>query len=163
MNGRPKPFVIGPDGGEAYWFLGNLGIIRADGRATGGRYGLFEALLPKDAAPPLHSHPQDETFIILDGEMDVWVGGEQHRCDQGSTFMAPGHSPHTFLVRSETARVLTLSTPAGIEELVRAFNTPAKERRLPPDELFPSREEIAAVYRRLEITIHGPPPAPDAS
>lgn len=157
-----KPFVVSKDAGEAYWFLGNLGIIRADGQATGGRFGLFEALLPKDAAPPLHSHPQDETFIIVEGEMDVWLGGERHRCTPGAIFMAPRHSPHAFRVRSETARVLTLSTPAGIEELVRAFNTPAKERDLPPDDLFPSPEEIAAVYRRLEITIHGPPP-PDAS
>lgn len=155
-----EPIVVDAQGGEAWWFLGTLAIIRVSGEQTGGRYALFEALLPKDASPPLHSHPQDESFIVLEGELDISVGGHRSRATPGSIVFAPGSSPHSFLVLSESARVLILSTPAGIEHMVRALGTPAKARSLPPDELFPSDDQIEAVYKRLGMIVHGPPLSP---
>jgi quercetin dioxygenase-like cupin family protein len=157
---KPAPLVVPADGGEALWFLGTLAIIRVSGEQTSGRYAIFEALLPKDAAPPLHSHPQDETFVILDGELDVWVGEKQQRCSSGSIALAPGGCPHTFLVRSETARVLFLSTPAGIEQMVRKLGTSARSRTLPPDDLYPEQALIDAVNKEVGIIIHGPAPTP---
>ncbi len=155
-----KPLVVDPAGGEAIWFLGTLAIIRVSGEDTGGRYALFEVLLPKDAAPPFHSHPQDETFIVLDGEIDFWIGDDRSRCTAGSLAFAPAGTPHSFLVRSDVARALTLSTPAGIEQMVRQLGTPAEHRGLPPDDQYPSRERIEAVNRKLGIVFHGPPPTP---
>lgn len=155
-----KPLVVGPDGGEAIWFLGTLAIIRVSGEDTDGRYALFEALLPKDAAPRFHSHPQDETFIVLDGEIDFWIGDDRRTCIAGSLAFAPAKTPHSFLVRSDVARVLTLSTPAGIEQMVRRLGTRAERRGLPPDDLYPSGERIETVYKELGIVLHGPPPAP---
>lgn len=41
---------------------------------------------------------------------------------------------HTFRVDSETAQVLVLSTPAGLESMVRDGAVPASLPTLPPDQ-----------------------------
>ena len=54
--------------GERLWFLGTLARMKLDGEETAGRFAMWEGMLPHGAAPPLHSHPQDETFYVLEGE-----------------------------------------------------------------------------------------------
>jgi quercetin dioxygenase-like cupin family protein len=137
--------------------------------------------VPHGASPPLHSHPQDETFYVLDGEITAWVverelaeseGAEPpawvaeraRRCGVGAVVYAPGGTPHTFRVESDTARVLTLSTPAGIEEFVRALSEPALWPWLqpPPDGPRVASDRMQAVEREFGMVRHGPPP-PEAS
>jgi quercetin dioxygenase-like cupin family protein len=153
-----KSIAVDPDGGEARWFLGTLAIVKIDGAQTGGRFAIFESHLPHEAAPPLHSHPQDETFYVLDGTLTVWLNGVPKRCSAGSFASFPGGVPHTFFVESETARVMVTSTPAGIEQFVRALSEPAGERRIPDDDNYPEAETIKAVFAAHEVAILGPPP-----
>jgi quercetin dioxygenase-like cupin family protein len=157
----PGAAVVSPDQGERLWFLGTTATILVDGAQTGGRYGLFHGLFPFDAAPPLHSHPQDESFYVLAGEVSVWVGDiEQNRLGPGAMAFAPAGTPHTFRVETETAELLVLSTPAGIEDYVRALAEPATEPGLAPQGAARDLERIAAVERELRIVRHGPRPPP---
>jgi quercetin dioxygenase-like cupin family protein len=150
--------VVPPDGGEARHFLGTLATIKIDGEQTGGRYAIFESLLPHGAAPPLHSHPQDESFYVIEGTLSAWIDGVLQRCTAGSIAFFPGGTPHTFIVESESARVLVLSTPAGIERFVRALSVPTQERRLPDDASYPDTETIKAIFTKHDVAILGPPP-----
>ena len=146
---------------EPLWFLGTLARVLLDGEATGGRFAVIEFLFPKGASPPLHSHPQDETFYILDGEVTVWVEDKPRHCRPGATAFAPSGTPHSFRVESDTARMLVLSTPAGIEHYVRALSEPAEWPWLQPPADGPRvpAERIETVERELGVVRHGPPPA----
>jgi quercetin dioxygenase-like cupin family protein len=147
---------------DPLWFLGTLAHVKLDGEQTGGRFALFEVEFPRGAAPPLHSHPQDETFYVLEGELTAWLGDEEPRvCRQGAVAFAPGGVPHTFRVESDTARMLVLSTPAGIEEYVKALAEPATWPWLQPPAEGPRvpPERMAEVEKRLGMVRHGPPPA----
>lgn len=170
----PEPRVV--DGGETVWFLGTLARMKLDGQHTGGRFALWEGVLPHGAAPPLHSHPEDETFYVIEGEVTAWlvepdlagddsvppawVQTRAKRCGPGAAVFAPAAAPHTFRVESDTARMLFLSTPAGIERYVRALGEPAMWPWLPPPADGPRvpAERIAAVERELGVIRHGPPP-----
>src|SRR4051812_23593533 len=55
--------------GERLWFLGTLATIRLPAEASGGRFALIEGLFPRLASPPLHTHPQDETYVVVEGRM----------------------------------------------------------------------------------------------
>ena len=161
---------------ERLWFLGTLARMKLDGDHTGGRFALWEGELPQGAAPPLHSHPQDETFYVLEGEVTAWlvepelaedqasppawVKTRGRRCGVGAVTFAPAGAPHTFRVESDTARMLFLSTPAGIEDYVRALGEPALWPWLqpPPDAPRAPAERIATVERELGMVRHGPPP-----
>lgn len=160
MNDGATPGVIDPTGGEAWWFLGTLAIIRIDGAQTAGRFAIMEFLLPKDASPPVHAHPQDETFMLLDGQMTIWIAGQPRRCTPGSIAFAPGAVGHSFIVESDVARVLTLSTPSGIEEMVRGLGQRALERRIPDDDEapYPPTQKIEAVFAACGIMQLGPSP-----
>jgi quercetin dioxygenase-like cupin family protein len=158
------------------WFLGTLVRIKLTGEQTGGRFGLWEATLPHKASPPLHSHPQDETFYVLEGEVTVWivepalaedrtnppawVEARARQCGAGSVAFASGGTAHTFRVESDTARMLILSTPAGIEDYVRALAEPARWPWLqpPPDEPRVSAERLEAVERDHGVRRHAPAP-----
>jgi quercetin dioxygenase-like cupin family protein len=161
---------------ENLWFLGTLARMKLDGRQTGGRFALWEGVLPRGAAPPLHSHPQDETFHVIEGEVTAWlvepeladdqasppdwVKTRARRCGPGATVFASAGSPHTFRVESDTARMLFISTPAGIEDYVRALGEHARWPWLQPPADGPRvpLERIAAVERELGVIRHGPPP-----
>ncbi|HZA01790.1 MAG TPA: cupin domain-containing protein [Hyphomicrobiaceae bacterium] len=105
--------------GEQLWFLGTLAIIKAHGDTSCGRFALIEFLFPRHASPPLHTHPQDESYVVLDGQLTVQAGGERFELRPGGVAVVRMGVAHTFRVDSDTARVLVLSTPAGLEEMVR--------------------------------------------
>jgi len=146
---------------DALWFLGTLVRPKLDGAQTGGRFALWEGVLPRGAAPPLHSHPQDETFYVLEGELTVWIDTRERRCGPGAAVFAPAGTPHTFRIESDTARMLFLSTPAGIEDYVRALAEPARWPWLPPPPDGPRvpAERIRAVEEELGVVRHGPAPS----
>ena len=170
VQAEPRVVVAG---GESLWFLGTLARLRLTGEDTGGRFALWEGVLPHGAAPPLHSHPQDETVYVLDGEVTGWLvepdqvdGGWLESCAQtcrpGGAIFAPGGTPHTFRVESDTARMLFLSTPAGIEDYVRALAEPARWPWLPPPPDGPrvAAERLEAVERELGMVRYAPGPPP---
>ena len=158
---------------EPLWFLGTLVEVKLDGSQTGGRFSIQEALLPRGAAPPLHSHPQDETFYVLEGDVTFWIVPLELAQDRswvethaqparaGATVLAKAGTPHTFRVASDTARMLYLSTPAGLEDYVRALAEPARWPWLQPPADGPrvARKRLAEVEHRLGVVRHGPPPA----
>jgi quercetin dioxygenase-like cupin family protein len=170
-----EPRVVNSEG-QALWFLGTLAQMKLVGAQTGGRFGLWESVCPQGAAPPLHSHPQDETFYVLDGEITVWVvepdelrDGDRtwvkthaRRCGPGSVMFAPGGTPHTFRVETGTAKMLVISTPAGIEDLVHGLAEPAAWPWLPPPADGPraDRDRRVAIERETGMVIYAPPPVP---
>ena len=145
---------------EPLWFLGTLVRLKLTGEQTGGRFALWEGVLPRGAAPPLHTHPQDETFYVLEGSVLVW-SNEVRRCGPGAAVFVPGGTPHSFRIESDTARMLFLSTPAGIEDFVRALAEPAAWPWLqpPPDGPRVPQEQLDAVQREHGVTTLGPPPS----
>ena len=156
------PTWSAPGEGEQLWFLGTLATIKLPGEATDGRYALIEFLFPRHASPPLHTHPQDESYFVLDGRLTVQAGDERFELEPGAAAAVPMGVPHTFRVDSDTARVLVLSTPAGLERFVRAGSTPADAPTLPPaDAPRPSPEEIEEIFRAHGQVNCGPPLGPD--
>jgi quercetin dioxygenase-like cupin family protein len=158
---------------EPLWFLGTLARLKLTGEQTGGRFALWEGVLPRGAAPPLHSHPQDETFVVLAGRLtgwvvpdlddagDAWLETHARACGVGAVVFAPAGVPHTFRVESATAHMLFLSTPAGIEDYVRALAEPAAWPWLQPPADGPrvEPERMRAVERDLGMVRHGRSPA----
>jgi quercetin dioxygenase-like cupin family protein len=151
-----------PGHGDSFWFLGTLAIIRVPGDATDGRFALIEFLLPRNASPPLHTHPQDESYVLLDGEMTIKAGDERYELVADAIAVVPAGVPHTFRVDSGTARTLVLSTPAGIEGFVREGGVPAERLTLPPaDTPRPTPERMAEIFVSHEMITVGPPLGPD--
>src|SRR5436190_328861 len=148
--------------GEQRWFLGTLATIRVPGEVVDGRFALIEFLFPRFASPPRHTHPQDESYVVLDGRLTVDSGERRFSLEVGGAAVVPMGVPHTFRVDSETARILVLSTPAGLERLVRDGSVPAAAPTLPPaDAPRPSPDELSRIFDAHGQINCGPALGPD--
>ena len=156
------PIALGPDEGEALWFLGALATVKASAETTGGRVAVIEHLAPRGSGSPLHVHRrEDEWFYVIEGELTFWVGGEVIAAPAGSFVYGPRDVPHTFLVSSDEARFLLVTEPAGFEAFMRAGAQTAERLEIPPAPTEPPDVEgltrLAATYG---IEIVGPPGIP---
>ena len=84
--------------------------------------------------PPLHVHPvDDETFVVLEGSLAVFLpGGQRIDLAAGEAIVAPKGVPHVYRVESDQARWLAVVTPAGFDAFVREAGEPAERAELPP-------------------------------
>ena len=155
-------YALGPDDGEALWFNGALGLMRATAKQTDGRFAAFELRPRRGFAAPLHAHQnEDEFFLVLSGEVRLQHGDEIVEGIPGSFLYTPKGIGHSFHVDSDEARVLLFFGPAGVEGFFREVATPARSFSLPPaDEPVPDRETIIEIMRRHGQTVLGPPLPP---
>ncbi|MFL5780063.1 MAG: cupin domain-containing protein [Thermoleophilaceae bacterium] len=164
MTGEASPVATWSNSGEGerLWFLGTLATIRVPGEAVDGRFALIEFLFPHHASPPLHTHPQDESYFVLEGRLTIQAGTRRFELEPGGAAVVPMGLAHTFRVESETALVLVLSTPAGLERLVRDGGVRASAPTLPPADVpRPTAEELDRIFARHGQVNVGPPLAPD--
>ena len=154
--------IIRADGeGDAIWFNNDLFTFKLTSDETGQALTLFEELSQRGKVTPLHLHPNvDETFCVIDGEIQVYVDGAQRTVKRGGVASVPRGMPHAVMVTSETARVLTIVTP-GCKELELFFRDggePAMQRSLPPMAPLNLERIRAAALRHGSVVILGPPP-----
>src|SRR5258706_552557 len=100
--------------GEAFWFLGTLATIRVPGEAVDDRFALIEFLFPLHASPPLHTHPQDESYVVLDGRLTIKAGDQRFQVEAGGAAGVPMGVPHTLRGGSETGGGPVVRTPPGL-------------------------------------------------
>jgi quercetin dioxygenase-like cupin family protein len=79
-------FHIPAGEGESVWVVGERVTFKATSQDTGGAFSLTEEMWPPQVGPPPHiHHTQDETFYVLEGEMEfVTEGRTTTRATAGS-------------------------------------------------------------------------------
>ncbi|MEY9856341.1 quercetin dioxygenase-like cupin family protein [Catenulispora sp. GAS73] len=103
------------------WIAGTVHRIVLDAAATEGRLAAVRSTMKGGAASPVHVHErEDETVFVLSGTAVVWAGDRRWELSSGDTAFLPRGLPHTYLFTSDTAELLTVCNPAGMEEFFRA-------------------------------------------
>ncbi|QDZ00499.2 cupin domain-containing protein [Nitratireductor mangrovi] len=144
-----RVFARGKDEGTARWWMGSLALIKATSAETGGLYTLVE-VREDESETPLHvHHREDETFWVLEGEVEFEVGGTITHAGPGTMLFGPRGVPHRYAIRRGPARLLFLFTPGGFEGLLMETSEPAGEFRLPLEgEAMPDFETLPATVRK---------------
>ena len=129
--------------------VGDTYTILLSGKDTAGRYCLIDMHIPPGGGPPPHRHEFEESFTLLEGEMEATFRGEKKTVRAGETLFIPANAPHQFRnVSSESVRLLCLCSPAGQEEFFAEVGVPVATRTTPPPRL--SEEERAAFRTMAE-------------
>lgn len=78
---------------------------------------MFDWTIPAGFATGEHVHRvQEETFYVLEGDCEWWVGGERIRAMPGTFLFVPPGVPHNITNMSDKpARVLMTVSPPGLE------------------------------------------------
>jgi quercetin dioxygenase-like cupin family protein len=141
-------FVLGPDDGDAYWWLGSLTLTKVGGAATRGAMDIVDHRVPAGYAPPPHVHSDsDEVFYVISGELAVRCGDQHWTAGPGSLVFLPRLVPHGFTVSDDgPARTLLINAPAGFAEVITELGQATTELALPgADMATPAPARIGAV------------------
>ena len=156
-----KPYRVPSGEGLAnFWWKTGRMTVKAGGGETGHAFAQIENFDPRGTATPLHvHHNEDETFYVVAGEVTVIVGGERIDLGPGDYLFAPRDIPHTTIVTSESARVLTTISPAGLEELFVELGVPVTDAEHPVEAVLPPMPEVVRRFAAYGVEILGPPPS----
>ena len=142
--------------------VGDTYTLLVSGAQTAGRFCLFDMHIPPGGGPGPHLHDFEETFIVLDGEVEVTFRGNKSTVKAGETVNVPSNAPHQFHNSSSApARLLCLCSPAGQENFFMEVGVKVDGRTTPPPKLDEAEQkafakkagEIALQYR-TEILDH---------
>ena len=113
--------------GPSYWGPGDRYTFLVTGEESGGAYFAMEAYVPPGGGPPPHIHTrEDETFYVLEGQIDFLLGDERIVADAGDFVSVPRGTVHCFHnASSESARMVLTFTPAGMEGFFEETLEPA--------------------------------------
>jgi quercetin dioxygenase-like cupin family protein len=141
--------VANPDKDQGLPHIGVVGdtyTILLSGEDTDGRYCLIDMLVPPGGGPPHHRHDFEESFTVLEGEVEATFRGRKTVVRKGATIHIPANAPHYFTNASrETARLLCICSPAGLDEMFLAVGVSVDSRTTQPPETDEAAEgEIMA-------------------
>jgi quercetin dioxygenase-like cupin family protein len=116
--------------------VGDTYTIAVSGGQTGGRFCVIDMHIPPGGGPPPHRHDFEETFILLEGEMEVTFRGTKSVVRAGDIVNIPANAPHQFHnASSQPVRLLCICAPAGQEEFFMEVGVPVATRTTPPPKL----------------------------
>jgi quercetin dioxygenase-like cupin family protein len=97
--------------------VGDTYTLLLTGQDTNGRYCLIDMHIPPAGGPPSHRHDFEESFTILQGQIEATFRGKKTLVKAGETLSIPANAPHSFTNTStQPARLLCICSPAGQEE-----------------------------------------------
>ncbi|MCC5639206.1 quercetin 2,3-dioxygenase [Nostoc sp. CHAB 5844] len=112
--------------GSTYLVLGDLYTLLAEGKDTGGTYGLIEQTMQPNSAIPPHIHDEfEEAHYILEGEIEYQLEGQTIVATPGTFLHFPRGQSHGFHnSTSKPAKLLAWVTPAGGEQFFAQAGQP---------------------------------------
>jgi quercetin dioxygenase-like cupin family protein len=157
--------VAHPDADQKLPHIGVVGdtyTILLTGKDTAGRFCLIDMHIPPGGGPPPHRHDFEETFSVLEGELEVTFRGIKRVVRSGETVNVPANAPHQFHnSSSQPARVLCVCSPSGQEDFFMEIGVPVATRTTPPPKLdekaqaeFKAKSAALAPKYRTELLQH---------
>ena len=96
--------------------VGDTYTITVTGADTAGRFCVIDMHIPPGGGPGPHRHDFEETFIILEGEIETTFRSSKAVARAGDTVNIPANAPHQFHnASSQPARLICICSPAGQE------------------------------------------------
>jgi quercetin dioxygenase-like cupin family protein len=155
---------VPPGKGKVFWVAGELVEIKARSEDTGGAYSLTEETWPPEVGPPPHiHHTQDETFYVLEGELEFVSEDGTTRAVAGSL----AHIPKGMLRAYKNpgpanARAIVVFTPGGFERFFEEVGEPTTDPASPPPAGEPDLERLTATAAKYGCEILPPPSTQEA-
>jgi quercetin dioxygenase-like cupin family protein len=127
---------------EHIGLVGDTYTVTVSGKDTAGRFCVIDMHIPPGGGPPPHRHDFEETFIVLDGEIEATFRGKKSVVRAGDTVNIPANAPHQFHNTSSNAtRLLCICSPAGQEKFFKEVGVKVATRTTPPPKLSPEEQE----------------------
>jgi quercetin dioxygenase-like cupin family protein len=116
--------------------VGDTYTITVSGNDTNERFCVIDMHIPPGGGQGPHRHDFEETFILLEGEIEVTFRGKKAIVRAGDTVNIPSNAPHQFHnAFSGPARMICICSPAGLDRFFIEVGVPVATRTTPPPTL----------------------------
>ena len=142
-----KAFVVEPkDYPRPLNVVGEHITVLASG-ATTGSYEVFLQEGPEGSGPIPHTHPWDESFYVIRGEVDFSVNRSDLRAARpGDLVHVPAGTPHWFRWNHGGGAMLSMTSRLGASRLFADI-----DREIAPDK--PDVEKLMSIALRNGLAI----------
>jgi len=122
------------DTGPSYWGPGDRYTFLVTGEQSDGAYFIMEAIVPPGGGPPPHIHRREqESFYVLEGSLDITIEDKVVPASTGDFVHIACGTVHGFRnTGTDTARVLLIFSPGGIERFFEETLEPVHDRSAAP-------------------------------
>ncbi len=121
----------------------NITILADHGQT--GSYEVYIHDASEGAGPPPHSHPWDEAFYVINGEVEFRFGDSFKKVAAGGFVHIPAGTVHSFRYVSPTAQILGITSGNGAAAMFTAVDQECGEA--------PEIDKVVAVVSRHQVTL----------
>ena len=130
--------------------VGDTYTITVTGEQTAGRFCVIDMHIPPGGGPPPHRHDFEETFILLEGQMEATFRGQNSTVRAGET---PEHSCQRFLIQFpwqlvRAVRMLCITrSPAGQGEILLEVGVRVASNNITPPPKLSEKDQAAFIQK----------------
>ena len=119
-------------------------------------YHFCRAFKQSTGPPPHRHHAEDETFILLEGELTFRMGDQSIDATAGTTLFVPRGTVHSFRTAGSTpARMLFMYSPAGMEGMFAEIGSPGVRGQQGPPLSMADVEAMIGVSAKYNFSMEG--------
>ena len=119
------------------FYMGSIMSFLAKSTETGGKYALMQYQAKPGNEPPPHIHEwENETYFILEGNLEFYCGDKIIQAGPGEFVFLPHGKAHAFYIRSPRIKVLicvqaSSDHAVGLDSYFLEMSSPAESLSLP--------------------------------
>jgi quercetin dioxygenase-like cupin family protein len=145
----PAPFTVLPEQQRPLNVVGEQLTVLASGAQTGS-YEIFRQVGPEGSGPPPHTHPWDESFYVINGDITFHVDGREQVAVPGTLVHFPAGTVHAFQFGDGGGEMLSMTSREAASHLFTEL-----DREVPPE--APDFAKLVEISVRHGMEIHAPP------
>ena len=154
-----QPYVL--ESGEGVHLLSGdtVHTLLTTKAATDSKFLVLVSEGPKGQAIGEHAHElTNETFMCLQGEMTLWVDGEELHLSPGDFAYVPANTPHRFRCDAHYTKFFGLLTPGEFEDFFRILGDPYEHPIFPSEPAAYRFDRVIQRINELDLKLLGKPP-----
>src|SRR5512135_2771478 len=149
----PEPIIVEKaNASPVLNVVGEQITVLASGAQTGS-YEIFHQAGPEGSGPPPHSHPWDEAFYVIKGDIDFGAGDKTLVAKPGTLVHLPAGTVHWFRFGTGGGEMISVTSREGASHMFTDF-----DREIAPDK--PDLDKLIELAGAYGATIAVPADAP---
>ena len=143
------PFTLGREHQRPLHIVGEQLTVLASGAQTGS-YEIFRLLGPEGSGPPPHTHPWEESFYVIAGQVIFGINEDEENAEPGTLVHLPAGTKHWFRFGAGGGELLSITSHEAASHLFTDL-----DREISPD--APDFAKLVEISTRhgLEILVSG--------
>lgn len=146
LSVNQAPIIVPPDGGHQFTLNGGSFIHKVNSKDTNGVFAVLEIITPPGGGIDVHLHEKEDEFVsLLEGEIEVTLGGQTMKAVPGVMALLPRGIPHGFTNVGETeSRIIVTILPGEFDNYFVELSELYKHGH-------PSAEQVDGLSKKYSI------------